>query len=122
MKNLILASCFFIISGFAMANKASVTITTASSTVKKGTEITITLNVDHQGNSKMHHVEWVYLKINGKEIKRWIYDKSSLPENQTFKLTYKFIVNENVTIEAEANCNIHGSKGIATQKVSINEY
>lgn len=103
----------------ALANKTSVEIK-APSDVKAGTEITVTINVSHSSNSKSHHTDWVYLKINGKEVQRWSYTKSELPPGSEFTLEYKVVVNEPVTIEAEGHCNIHGSKGPATAEVKTN--
>jgi len=103
--------CLFL-SG-ALANKTSVEIN-APAEVKKGTEITITVNVIHKGNSKSHHTEWVYLKINGKEVKRWTYTKDSLPSDENFTLEFKYMATEPLTIEVEGNCNIHGTAGLKT--------
>lgn len=96
-----------------MANKTSVEVK-APSEIKAGTEVTIILNVVHSGNSRSHHTEWVYLKINGQEVQRWSYTKDQLPPDAEFSVEYKFIVNEDCNIEAEGNCNIHGSKGNQT--------
>jgi desulfoferrodoxin (superoxide reductase-like protein) len=97
----------------ARANKTSVEIK-ASTEVKAGTEVTITVNVMHSGNSRSHHTEWVYLKINGKEAQQWSYTKENLPPDANFTVEYKIIVNEDLNIEAEGNCNIHGTKGAQT--------
>lgn len=98
------------------ANKTKVEIK-APAEIKAGTEATITLNVIHKGNSKMHHTDWVYLNINGKEVKRWKYDKNSLPSAEEFTLEYKYVVSEPVTIEAEGHCCIHGTAGPATATI-----
>ena len=95
----------------AMANKTSVEIK-APAEVKAGTEVTITINVMHSANSKGHHTDWVYLKINGKEVKRWTYDKTSLPPDSNFTLEFKYVATENLTIEAQGHCNMHGSAGV----------
>jgi hypothetical protein len=52
-----------------MANKNQREIK-APAEIKKGTEVTLVINVFHKGNSKTHHTDWVFLKINGKEVKR----------------------------------------------------
>jgi len=88
--------------------------------VKAGTEVTITINIIHNGNSKSHHTEWVYLKINGKEVQRWSYTKSELPPEGNFSVEFKFVATENLNIEAEGNCNMHGTKGPATAEIKIN--
>jgi desulfoferrodoxin (superoxide reductase-like protein) len=95
----------------AIANKTSVEIK-APAEVKAGTEVTITINVMHNGNSKVHHTEWVFLKINGKEVKRWTYDKGSLPPDGNFTVEFKFTATEALTLEAEGYCNMHGSTGL----------
>ena len=102
----------------AFADKSAVTIE-APAEVLPGTTITIKLDVTHHGNSFMHHTNWVYLKINGKEIKRWEYGWTSLPESENFSVAYEYTVNEPIEITAEANCNIHGSQGPAKAMVNV---
>ncbi len=110
-KSVLLSLLFILIATFSLlANKTSVKIN-APSEVKSGTEITIVINVSHNGNSKMHHTDWVYLKINGVEVKRWKYDKNSLPPDGNFTVEFKYVINQDVTIEAEGNCNLHGTTG-----------
>jgi len=104
----------------AWANKTKVEIK-APAEIKAGTEVTITLNVIHKGNSKSHHTDWVYLKINGNEVKRWKYDKNSLPSGEIFTVEFKCIVNEAVTIEAEGHCSIHGTAGPATATIKATQ-
>ena len=101
-----------------LANKTSVKVSASGSSVTKGSEVTITITVTHSGNSKAHHTDWVYLKINGKEVKRWEYGRSNLPSNQVFTVEYKYTVTENGTIEVEGHCNLHGSAGPATLKIT----
>jgi desulfoferrodoxin (superoxide reductase-like protein) len=100
------------------ANKTSVEIK-APAEVKAGTEVTIAINVMHSGNSKAHHTAWVFLNINGKEVKRWIYDKGSLPPDGNFTLEFKYIATEALTLEAEGYCNIHGSAGMESAVIKI---
>src|SRR4030042_3722080 len=92
---------FFTLCGL-MANKTSVEIK-APAEIKKGTEITLVVNVSHKGNSTAHHTDWVYLKINGKEVKRWQYDKKNLPAGGDFTLEFKIVATEDLTIEAEGH-------------------
>ena len=115
MKKLIFAiTVLFIFSGLnLLANKTSVDIK-APATIKKGSEVTIVINVTHKGNSKMHHTDWVTLKLNGKEIKKWEYTKESLPATENFKVEYKMTVTEDSTLEAQGDCNVHGSAGPKT--------
>jgi desulfoferrodoxin (superoxide reductase-like protein) len=110
--------CFFLSGAFA--NKTSVEIK-APAEVNAGTEVTITVNVLHSGNSKSHHTEWVSLIINGKEIQRWNYTKEVLPPDANFTLEYKIIASEDLKIEAEGNCNMHGSKGPQSFTVKVTQ-
>ncbi len=100
----------------AFANKTSVTIV-APEKAEKGSEITVKIEVKHMGNTKGHHTDWVWLKVNGEEVKRWEYSKADLPESQNFTLEYKVKADSNLEIIAEGNCNKHGSKG--TDKVTV---
>lgn len=102
-----------------MANKTSVEIK-APSEFKKGTDLTIVINVMHKGNSKMHHTDWVLLKINGKEVKKWEYNKENLPSDGDFTLEYKVNVDGDLNIEAQGHCSIHGSAGVQSAKVKAN--
>ena len=110
---------FLTLCGNVLANKTSVKIN-APELVDKGTEITITINVKHIGNTAGHFTDWVYLKINGKEVKRWEYTKNERPEAGNFTLEYKFVVNEESVIEVKGNCNKHGSTGAETLTININ--
>lgn len=111
-------SLFFIFVPTAFADKSAVTIE-APSEVTPGTTITIKLQVTHEGNNFVHHTNWVYAKINGKEIKRWEYGWTSLPESENFSVSFEYKVDEPIEITAEAHCNIHGSKGSANTTVRL---
>ena len=105
------AFCFILLlSTGASANKSSVKLE-APSEAKKGETVTIVVNISHNGNSYFHYTNWVSVKANGKEIQRWEFAKSSRPEGENFRKEIPYTVNETVEIEAEANCNIHGSNG-----------
>jgi desulfoferrodoxin (superoxide reductase-like protein) len=104
----------------AMANKTSVEIKVPSE-VKAGTEVTIEINVTHSANSKAHHTDWVYLKINGKEVQRWEYNKTKLPLTENFSIEYKVVANEALSIESEGHCNIHGSAGMKSATIKITQ-
>jgi len=112
MKKLFFLICTFLFFASAglMANKTSVEIK-APAEIKKGTEVTLVINVFHNGNSKTHHTNWVFLKINGKEVKRWEYSSENLPAGGDFTLEFKYVVTDDITIEAQGNCNLHGSAG-----------
>lgn len=92
------------------ANKTSVEIK-APASVEKGTEVVITINVKHMGNTAGHFTNWVYIKINEKEVKRWEYKKDERPEAGNFTLEYKFVINEKSKIQVKGNCNRHSSTG-----------
>ena len=102
----------------AFANKTSVQVN-APEKAKKGQEVTVTIQVFHSGNTKMHHTNWVTLTLNGKEVQRWEYSRKALPRDSNFTLEYKFVPTENTTVTAQGNCNIHGSKGPQTVMVSV---
>jgi desulfoferrodoxin (superoxide reductase-like protein) len=123
MKNLSMKFMFAIallsfFSVTASANKTSVEVE-APEKAKKGSEVTVVINVSHMGNTKAHFTDWVSVKINGKEIKRWEYTKSKLPEAAKFTLKYKFVLNEKSTIEVKGNCNKHGSTGSKTVVIDL---
>jgi len=115
MKKLIfLLPVVFLAASFnVMANKTSVEIK-GPSTVKKGTEVTFVINVTHKGNSKAHFTDWITVKFNGKEVKRWEYTKTSLPSSENFTFEYKMVVPEDGTLEVQGHCNLHGSTGPKT--------
>lgn len=100
----------FLFSVNVYANKTSVKIV-APEKAEKGSEITIKIEVSHIGNTKGHYTDWVWIKINGEEYKKWEYAPDNLPENQNFTLEIKVKAETNLEIEAEGNCNKHGSKG-----------
>jgi desulfoferrodoxin (superoxide reductase-like protein) len=100
------------------ANKSSVVID-APAKASKGEVIKIKVNVSHNGNNFIHHTEWAYISVNGKEIARWKFSAGSLPESENFSRDVSYTVEGPFTIEAEASCNIHGSSGKAEQKVDV---
>jgi desulfoferrodoxin (superoxide reductase-like protein) len=104
--------------GSAHANKSSVRIE-APTHAAMGATITITLHVSHHGNNFAHHTDWVYVKINSEEAKRWEFGMFSTPDNEDFTLTITHTMTGPIEITAEANCNIHGSAGIAHHSVDV---
>jgi len=110
LKTLFLVALVLIIPVSAMANKTSVELT-APEKAEKGTEVTVVINVKHMGNSATHFTDWVSVKINDKEVKRWEYNKNERPEAGNFTLEYKFVLNEKSKIVIQGNCNKHGSAG-----------
>ena len=102
----------------AFADKSAVRIE-APETAAIGQEITITLHVSHDGNNFIHHTDWVYVKINDQEIKRWTFGMFDTPESEHFTREIQYTVTGPITIKAEADCNMHGSTGISEKKVSV---
>ena len=101
---------FLLFSVSTFANKTSVKVI-APEKAEKGTEITIKIEVTHMGNTKGHYTDWVLVKVNGEEYKKWEYSKENLPETQNFTLEFKIKAESNLEIVVEGNCNKHGSKG-----------
>lgn len=118
MKKIVLTICvlFTLALAGSLANKTKVDIK-APAEIKAGTEITLVLNVTHKGNSKGHHTDWVWLKVNGKEVQRWEFSKTALPKAENFTIEYKIEVTDDLQIESSGHCNIHGSTGIAKTTV-----
>ena len=110
----------FLLSGNAWANKAESKIEVPEA-VAKDQEITIRVTVTHNANNFFHHVEWVWVQVNGKEIARWDYTASNKPEGETFTKEIKYKVEGDLEIKAKASCNIHGSAGEAVAKVLAKE-
>ncbi len=101
---------FLLFSVSTFANKTSVKVI-APEKAEKGTEITIKIEITHMGNTKGHYTDWVLVKVNGEEYKKWEYSKENLPETQNFTLEFKIKAESNLEIVVEGNCNKHGSKG-----------
>jgi desulfoferrodoxin (superoxide reductase-like protein) len=102
------------------ADKSAVTIS-APETVAKGSEAVVKLTITHSANNFFHYTNWVNLKVNGKEFSRWDFTSSNRPEEATFVREVKIPTNEPLELIAEANCNIHGSKGPAKWKIAIKD-
>jgi desulfoferrodoxin (superoxide reductase-like protein) len=109
-----------LISSTAFADKAAVEITVPES-VKKGDEITVKIKVSHNGNNFIHHVDWAQISINGKEVKRWDFSWTSKPESEIFEREFKYTVTAPVEVSAQADCNMHGSKGIEKKQIKVME-
>ena len=102
------------------ADKSSVTID-APETAIKGAEITIRVTAIHDANNILHHTDWLYIMVNDKEVARWDYSWRNRPEGKTFTKEITYTVTEPLEIKAEAHCNIHGSQGPQTVKLSVAE-
>ena len=115
-----LCGVFFVHGGIALANKSSTTIE-APESVSKNSEIIIRVTVTHSANNFLHYTEWLRVMAGDKEIARWDFTRSQRPEGAVFTKEIKYTVEGNVEIKAEASCNIHGSKGPTTVKVTVKE-
>jgi desulfoferrodoxin (superoxide reductase-like protein) len=104
--------------GSALANKSFASIEGPTS-VAKGTEVTLRVNVRHSSNSSSHYTEWLKVTANKQEIARWDYSKDKRPEAAEFTKEIKIKVMEDTEIIAEASCNNHGSRGPATHKITV---
>ena len=102
----------------SLANKSSVKIE-APASADKDSEIVIRIHVTHKGNNFIHYTNWVEVKINDKPVQRWEFKAFNRPEEETFTKELKYKVTEQITITAEANCNLHGSEGPATERVLL---
>ena len=118
-SHFILLIMLVLFSGSALfANKSSVKIDIPAE-VKKGEKILIKVTVSHNGNNVIHYTDWVYVKAGNKEIARWEYSMFSRPDSEVFTKEVTYTVKETVEIEAQANCNLHGSAGKGTVTVKV---
>lgn len=121
-KNFILSLFAFFVNGLralpVFANKSSVEIVVPD-VVKKGSRISITVKVVHRGNNLLHYTNLIYIKANGIVLKRWSFSITNRPDNENFTKTISYTVTKNTIVEAEASCNLHGSKGKKTAVIKI---
>ena len=111
---------FFIHVGFALADKSAASLEVPQ-TVQKGSEVTIRVTVTHSSNTASHYTEWLKVAVNQKEIARWDYTSDNRPEAAVFTKEIKVQALENMEVTAQSSCNIHGSKGPTTAKISVKE-
>jgi desulfoferrodoxin (superoxide reductase-like protein) len=104
----------------AYANKSAAAIE-APQTAQKGSEVTIRVTVTHRGNNFIHHTNSLKVIVNQKEIAGWDFSPGRRPEAEVFTREVKLNALEDMEVVAEAHCNIHGSAGPATVKISIKE-
>ena len=102
----------------AFAGKTSVSVN-APQTAAPGTEITIQVTATHDANNFIHHTDWLKVMADGKEIARWDYSWNKKPEGNVFTREITYTVTDSVEISAEGHCNIHGSAGPKTVKISV---
>lgn len=106
--------------GAAFANKSSTSIE-APDSAQRGSEITIRVTVTHNGNNFLHYTQWLKITVNQKEIARWDYSAGQRPQAAVFTKEIKLKATEDMEVTAEASCNIHGSSGPATVKISVKD-
>ncbi len=106
--------------GIAFANKSSTSIE-APQKVQRGSEIVIKIHVTHKGNNFLHYTNWLKVLINQKEVARWEFTLLQRPEGEVFSREVKIKATEDLEVTAEANCNIHGSAGPTTIKISVED-
>lgn len=104
--------------GAVHADKSDVEIDVPKTAVK-GSTITVTLKVIHKGNNWFHYTDWLWVKINGKEVKRWDFTRTQRPEGAVFTRTVQVVVDAPLEITAQANCNLHGSVGQHSAMVAV---
>lgn len=104
--------------GTVFADKTSVSIS-APESAAPGSEITIRVTATHSANNFLHHTDWLYIMVNGQEIARWNYSWKNKPEGSVFTKEITYVLTDSIEIKAEGHCNMHGSKGPATAKVSV---
>ncbi|MBW1897699.1 MAG: hypothetical protein JRI61_01420 [Deltaproteobacteria bacterium] len=115
----VLAALVLVLQGNkAFAGKSSVQIEVPE-TAARGEVLLIQLHVSHEGNNFIHYTNWVYVTINGKEVKRWTFSNFDKPESENFTRTINHTMTGPIEITAEGDCNIHGSAGIAKKNVAI---
>ncbi|MBN1534277.1 MAG: hypothetical protein JXA20_16510 [Spirochaetes bacterium] len=100
------------------ADKTSVRII-APEKAARGSDVTVTIEVTHSGNNFLHYTDWVYLKVNGVENKRWEFSAFNRPESEKFSRSVTLKASERLDLEAQGDCNIHGSQGVATATVQV---
>jgi len=118
LYTVLLSQIFILQWDTALASTSSVQIEVPENAVM-GEVILIRLHVSHEGNNFIHYTDWVYVAINGRELKKWTFSNFNKPESENFTRTIHYTVNGPVEISAEADCNIHGSAGIAKKNVVI---
>jgi desulfoferrodoxin (superoxide reductase-like protein) len=111
------AGVFVLAAGPAQANKSSVAIEQTAQADKDGKAV-VKCIVTHSGNNFLHHTEWLRVSADGKEIARWDFSWKDKPESEVFAREVTVDAAAPVSIEAEASCNIHGSKGPAKMTVT----
>ncbi len=123
MKKIVfITGCFlfllYLYTGPVFANKASA-ILEGPTSVEKGSEVTIKINVSHSANSFLHYTNWVKVEAGGKPLQQWNYSATNRPEAEKFTKEVKIKILENTEVIAEANCNMHGSNDPAKLVITV---
>ncbi len=114
------AAVFVLAAAPAHADKSTAAIE-APKSAAAGSMIPVKIIVTHDGNSFMHYTKWARVMINGAEAARWDFTWNGRPESETFSREITVTVSGPLTIEAEAGCNVHGSRGVARATVALDE-
>lgn len=102
----------------AIADKAGALVQGPKS-ARKGEEITLRLTFTHNSNTPSHFIEWARVLVNEKEVARWDFSPSRLPEGATLVRELRIPVQGALRVRAQASCNKHGSKGAASLDVQV---
>lgn len=104
----------------ADANKTAVTIQ-GPGEVSRGSDVILRITVTHNDNTPIHYTDWVYVMVNNKEVARWTYSAFKRPESGTFIKEVTIKATDSLEVKAEGNCNLHGSAGPATFRISLKD-
>jgi desulfoferrodoxin (superoxide reductase-like protein) len=107
---------FFILDAYANASSVEIT---APESAKQGSTITISVKVVHNANNIFHYTDWIWIRVNGKEIARWDFTWNHRPEDKVFIRTVTCTVAGPLVISSKSNCNLHGSAGERSVTVRI---
>lgn len=116
--SVMIAGAYLFAPATVSADKTSVAIS-APESAAPGSEITIQVTATHSANNFVHHTDWLYISVDGKEIARWEYSWRNKPEGSVFTKEITYPITDSIEVTAEGHCNIHGSKGPATAIVAV---
>lgn len=85
----------------------------------RGSTITVTVRVSHEGNSFFHFTDWAWLRAGEVEIARWRFSADNRPEDENFTRQVAYTLHGPTTFTAQANCNVHGSAGAVRKTVAV---
>lgn len=110
----------FLGSSPVFANETSVEIDTVSK-AQKGEEVSIKLNVSHEGNNFIHYTYEVYLSINGEREKEWKFYMLDRPPSEEFSKEITYTVDRELELEAKGYCTLHGSNNTARATIQVEQ-